>query len=598
MVCASLPNNNFYKPMFTSLPNPQTLVVANELILVDGLCPRIGELIPGALQELVALGHGGNPLRQITQELARRRRQGPPVDSLHLVAHGRPGGFQIGGQWVTAAALISQAEELAQWQVSTIALWSCEVGADHNFVALLEELTGSEVLSSEHTLGRTAQGANWELVSRSGAQLEIPFSETARQQSSVTLTQAPYIAPAAPFIISITDNVSPITGTITSGDSSNDTDLVLTGTAEAGSTVSIYNGSNTNPLGTTTANNNGDWSFIASALTDGTTYDFNATATDTANNTSSASSYYTVTVDTTAPGVTISGVSDFNNTPVNSGGTISAQDLVITGTAEAGSTVSLFDGSILLSNDPNYPINPDTNGVWSYNAYDLIDGKTYIFNATSTATDAAGNVSTPSSNYTVSVEFGPVNTSYLAFGYSENKIPGDLIASITSFQDGNNGVSGYQFAGRPPANGVSTSPDGYFQIDSSGHITITTAGCASGVAQNDFELTDPNGNIPNVYFYYIQGIDGAGYLSPRTYEAELTVTDIVDETAPVVTASQSFSYAENQAANASIASILATDSVALPNSVLPTLAALQAKHPATAIFKLPTRATSPLPAPA
>jgi hypothetical protein len=285
-------------------------------------------------------------------------------------------------------------------------------------------------------------------------------------------------APASPVITSATDDIPQLTGTITSGDSSNDTDLVLTGTAEAGSTVSIYNGSNTNPLGTTTADNNGDWSFIASALTDGTTYDFNATATDTANNTSSASSYYTVTVDTTAPGVTISGVSDFNNTPVNSGRTISAQDLVITGTAVAGSTVSLFDGRILLSNDPNYPINPDTNGVWSYNAYDLIDGKTYIFNATSTATDAAGNVSTPSSNYTVSVEFGPVNTSYLAFSYSENKIPGDLIASITSFQDGNNGVSGYQFAGRPPANGVSTSPDGYFQIDSSGHITITTAGCA------------------------------------------------------------------------------------------------------------------------
>ena len=181
--------------MFTTLQNPHTLVVAYELILVDGLCPRIGELIPGALQELVALGQGGTPLRQITQELARRRRQGQPVDSLHLVAHGRPGGFQIGGQWVTAAALISQAEELAQWQVSTIALWSCEVGADHNFVALLEELTGSEVLSSEHTLGRTAQGANWELVSRSGAHLDIPFSETARQQSSVTLTQAPYIRP-------------------------------------------------------------------------------------------------------------------------------------------------------------------------------------------------------------------------------------------------------------------------------------------------------------------------------------------------------------------------------------------------------------------
>ena len=67
MACPSLRNNNFNKLMFATLQNPETLVVANELILVDGLCPRIGELIPGALQELVALGQGGNPLRQITQ---------------------------------------------------------------------------------------------------------------------------------------------------------------------------------------------------------------------------------------------------------------------------------------------------------------------------------------------------------------------------------------------------------------------------------------------------------------------------------------------------------------------------------------------------
>ncbi len=191
----NLENNNFDQAMFPVLHSKKALAAAQDLIVVDGLCPRIGELIPGALQELVALGQSGDPLQEITQELARRRRQGKPVDTLHLVAHGRPGAFQIGGEWVTAAALISKATLLAQWQVSTIALWSCEVGADRNFVALLEELTGSEVLSSPHRLGGHPQAANWELVSRSGAHFEIPFSETARQQSSVTLTQAPYIRP-------------------------------------------------------------------------------------------------------------------------------------------------------------------------------------------------------------------------------------------------------------------------------------------------------------------------------------------------------------------------------------------------------------------
>jgi hypothetical protein len=76
------------------------------------------------------------------------------------------------------------------------------------------------------------------------------------------------------------------------------------------------------------------------------------------------------------------------------------------------------------------------------------------------------------------------------------------------------------------------------------------AGCASGVAQNDFELTSSTSVPPNGFFYFIQAIDGAGNLSPGVYDLELTVIDVSDETAPVVTASQSFSYAENQTANA------------------------------------------------
>lgn len=47
-----------------------------ELIVADGLCPRISELLPGALHELVALGSSSNPLAAITAELDRRRLEG------------------------------------------------------------------------------------------------------------------------------------------------------------------------------------------------------------------------------------------------------------------------------------------------------------------------------------------------------------------------------------------------------------------------------------------------------------------------------------------------------------------------------------------
>ena len=128
-----------------------------ELIVADGLCPKIGELLPGALHELVALGHSANPLAAITEELAKRRLAGRPVDTLHIVAHGRPGAFQIGGQWVTSSTLIANAAALAQWQANTIALWSCEVGGDSDIITLTIELTGSDVYCTSSTLSANRQ---------------------------------------------------------------------------------------------------------------------------------------------------------------------------------------------------------------------------------------------------------------------------------------------------------------------------------------------------------------------------------------------------------------------------------------------------------
>lgn len=67
----------------------------------------------------------------------------PPVGTLHLIAHGRPGAFRIGNVWIDAEALKAHAADLAHWGVETIALWSCHVGADADFVALLAELSGA-----------------------------------------------------------------------------------------------------------------------------------------------------------------------------------------------------------------------------------------------------------------------------------------------------------------------------------------------------------------------------------------------------------------------------------------------------------------------
>jgi hypothetical protein len=124
----------------------------SDLVIADGLCPRIGELLPAVRHELVALGADADPLATIAAELGARRQAGFPVHTLHLLAHGRAGAFQLGNGWIDAAALVRGAGPLAHWRVARITLWSCDTGADRAFTSLLGELTGAAVWASTEAI--------------------------------------------------------------------------------------------------------------------------------------------------------------------------------------------------------------------------------------------------------------------------------------------------------------------------------------------------------------------------------------------------------------------------------------------------------------
>src|SRR5207248_3341223 len=105
------------------------------------------------------------------------------------------------------------------------------------------------------------------------------------------------------------EDVSPVTGNLTSGDRTHDTYLTVTvslaGTnALAGDTVQVYNG--TTALGlahvlTSAEITAGSVDLQTGTLSNGTTYDITAKITDTAGNQSAASNTFTVIEDTTAP---------------------------------------------------------------------------------------------------------------------------------------------------------------------------------------------------------------------------------------------------------------------------------------------------------
>ena len=197
-------------------------------------------------------------------------------------------------------------------------------------------------------------------------------------------------APTANFS-SATDNVGTVTGVLTSGNTTDDTALALSGTNESGSSVKVYNVST--ELGAATVSGT-SWSYSAT-VANGTTYQLNVKETDLAGNTSAATSNFAVTGDTSAPTANFSAATDNVGTitgALTSGSTTDDTELDLSGTNESGSSVKVFNGSTELGS-------ATVSGTsWSYSAT-VANSTTYQFNVRET--DLAGNSSNATSNFAV-----------------------------------------------------------------------------------------------------------------------------------------------------------------------------------------------------
>ncbi|WP_438801621.1 Ig-like domain-containing protein [Enterobacter hormaechei] len=242
----------------------------------------------------------------------------------------------------------------------------------------------------------------------------------------VQVTAPDSTAPAAPEIVTVNDNVGTEAGPLSNGQRTDDARPTFSGISEAGTVITFYD--NGKPIGTATADATGKWSFTPSTNLSEGNHAITTTATDAAGNTSPASTAVTFVVDTVAPGApAITGMTDDvapNTGVLGSGSTTNDPRPQLTGTAEAGSTVTIYDNGIAIGTAV-----VGSNGSWSFTpSVNLSEGSHQL---TVRATDIAGNTGPASPAFTVTVD---VTTPPVPTGFIVNDDTGGLKGTITAGQ--------------------------------------------------------------------------------------------------------------------------------------------------------------------
>ncbi|MRS22177.1 hemagglutinin, partial [Enterobacteriaceae bacterium RIT692] len=291
----------------------------------------------------------------------------------------------------------------------------------------------------------------------------------------------------------VIDDVGPIQGSVGNGGVTDDTTPTLEGSSlQPGDVVTIID--NGQPIGSAVADENGGWQFTPDTPLNDGAHDFTVIVTDPAGNSSEESDPYTVIVDTEAPAApVIKEVIDDQGSvtgPIQNGGTTDDAQPEIRGSAEAGSTVIIYDKGVEIGRTE-----ADANGEWTFIPVPPLMNGDHELSAK--AQDKAGNI-----------------------GDESNKVDFDLIAggnatapAITGAWDDVEAKTGMLHSGdvtndaRPELQGTAKAGDvvtivmdgkaqGSVVADSNGRWTWTpTADLAEGVHNFRAEVKDTEGQI-------------------------------------------------------------------------------------------------------
>ncbi|MBD9517417.1 Ig-like domain-containing protein, partial [Pseudomonas sp. PDM22] len=300
-------------------------------------------------------------------------------------------------------------------------------------------------------------------------------------------------APSNPTIDQVYDDYGSIQGPIPQGGVTDDKTPALSGGADAGSTVVIYD--NGVKIGTATATGDGKWTFTPSTDLSEGEHKFTVDATDAAGNTSAKSDVFDIITDYHTDKPVITSVFDDVGSKT---GNLSPGDITddtkptISGTAEANSVVTIYDKGLAIGSATTGP-----DGKWTFEpTTELAIG---AHSLTVQATDLVGNVSVPSDSFAFTVQLGSIGfEDFEEYSTYQNGVT--LKSGVTVSWTGNTSVAGAA-------------------VEYGGSVAQGVTGKEFILWQGTVRMTLPDGGSPFVSIAS-GGVDGAGTSHIKYYDSQ------------------------------------------------------------------------------
>jgi len=353
-------------------------------------------------------------------------------------------------------------------------------------------------------------------------------------------------APDAPSIGSVYDDVGNVTGALASGDSTDDTLPTLSGQAEAGAIVFIYDGKQ--PLGKVVADANGNWSFTPEEPLGEGEHSFTVRAQDAAGNLSEPSAAWDLVIDTSAPeqpgidgeGPGISGVIDDHGPiqgPIENGGTTDDATPTFNGTGEPGDTVIVRDGDEEIGR-----VEIGEDGTWSFTPEEPLGDGEHAINVI--IQDKAGNPSDPSDPWVVIVDTQAPDAPSIGSVYDDVGNVTGALASGGSTDDTQPTFSGQAEAGSIVFIYDGKQPIGEVVADENGNWSFTPE---EPLAEGEHSFTvlaqDAVGNLSEPSAPWVVTVDtqapnapsiGSAYDDVGDVTGDLHSGDLTDDSRPQI----------------------------------------------------------------